>query len=142
MREIWRVLKANGRLLVIVPSRTGFWARADWSPFGHGSPFTMTQLCFYLRDNMFVQEKTMGGLYVPPIKSNSILRSAGVFEHIGKNVLPIGAGVLIVEASKQLYAGVDRSGPGSAVLAKTREILRGKPVPVPRLSINPKDFAD
>ena len=38
LAEIWRVLKSNGRLLVIVPNRSGFWARADWSPFGQGTP--------------------------------------------------------------------------------------------------------
>jgi len=138
LREAWRVLKPNGRLMVIVPNRTGFWARADWSPFGHGSPFTMSQICYYLRDNLFVQEKTQGGLYVFPLRNQSIMRSAGVFEHIGRKLISLGAGVLIVEASKQLYAGVDKSGSGSAVLAKTRQILAGKSVPVPNVRLKNK----
>ena len=39
LRELWRVLAPNGRLLVIVPNRRGLWARVDSTPFGYGSPF-------------------------------------------------------------------------------------------------------
>jgi SAM-dependent methyltransferase len=133
LRESWRVLKANGRILVIVPNRTGFWARADWSPFGQGSPFSLTQICFYLRDNLFVQERTESALFMPPIRWGAIMRSALVFEKIGRSLLGLMAGVHIIEASKQLYAGVDKKGSGSPVFAKTKELLAGKPVlPVPQ----------
>ena len=132
LREIWRVLKANGRLLVVVPNRTGFWARADWSPFGQGSPFSLTQICFYLRDNLFVQERAESALFMPPLRWTFILRSSRLFERFGRSFLPIMSGVHIIEASKQIYAGVDKKGSGSAVFAKTREILAGKPVPVPQ----------
>lgn len=132
LREIWRVLKPNGRLLVIVPNRTGLWSRAEWSPFGHGRPFTMSQLCFSLRDSLFVQERTMGALYVPPIRLSMAMRSAGAIEYLGKSMIPLVSGVHIVEASKQLYAGVDKTGSGSAVLAKTRELFGGRPVAIPR----------
>lgn len=29
LQECWRVLKSEGRLLIVVPNRLGFWARAD-----------------------------------------------------------------------------------------------------------------
>ena len=38
LREVWRVLAAGGRLLVVVPNRRGVWARMDTTPFGHGRP--------------------------------------------------------------------------------------------------------
>ena len=132
LREMWRVLKPNGRLMVVVPNRAGFWSRSDWSPFGHGSPFSLTQLCFYLKDNLFVQEQTTSALYVPPLRWGAMMRSAAMFEYIGKSMIPMVGGVHIVEASKQIYAGVDKSGSGSGVLAKTREMLGGKPVAVPQ----------
>lgn len=141
LREIWRVLKPNGRLLVIVPNRTGFWSRAEWSPFGHGRPFTMSQLCFSLRDSLFVQERTIGALYMLPIRLSMVMRSAGTMEYLGKNMIPLVSGVHIVEASKQLYAGVDKTGSGSAVLAKTRGLLGVRPVAVPRgNSVISRDF--
>ncbi len=36
LREIWRVLSPEGRLILIVPNRKGVWARWDSTPFGHG----------------------------------------------------------------------------------------------------------
>lgn len=130
LSEVWRVLKADGRLLVIVPSRTGFWARADWSPFGQGSPFSLSQLCFYLRDNLFVQERTESALFFPPLRLSLMMRSAHVLEHMGRRVWPFFAGVHIVEASKQIYAGVDRT-PGSRFPEKVRGLLAGRPVAIP-----------
>ncbi|MCB1783462.1 MAG: methyltransferase domain-containing protein [Alphaproteobacteria bacterium] len=126
LSEIWRILKANGRLLVIVPNRTGFWARADWSPFGHGSPFSLPQLCHSLRDNLFVQERTESALFLLPLPMKIIMRSAIFWEHMGKIVWPFLGGVHIVEASKQIYAGVDRT-PGSKVPARLRGLIGARP---------------
>ena len=33
LRELWRVLAPNGRLLLVVPNRRGLWARLDTTPF-------------------------------------------------------------------------------------------------------------
>ncbi len=126
LAEIWRVLKSNGRLLVIVPNRTGFWAHADWSPFGQGTPYTAAQINHYLKDNMFVHERTEEALFMPPVRYSLVLKSAGLFEQIG-SYLPFGAGVHMIEASKQLYAGVDK-GSGSRVYVRGRGILVPKPV--------------
>ena len=38
LREIWRVLTGDGRLLVVVPNRRGIWARVERTPFGWGHP--------------------------------------------------------------------------------------------------------
>lgn len=132
LREAWRVLKANGRLMVIVPNRTGLWARADWSPFGQGSPFTVGQICFYLRDNLFVQERTQSALFMPPLRVSFVMRSAMLLEKVGQNILPFMSGIHIIEASKQVYAGVDKKGSGTPVFVRTREILSGKPATVPQ----------
>src|SRR5262245_13702453 len=35
LRGIWRVLKPEGRLLLVAPNRRGMWARMDTTPFGH-----------------------------------------------------------------------------------------------------------
>src|SRR5205085_3552177 len=44
LREVWRVLAAGGRLLAVVPNRRGLWARTDTTPFGHGRPYSRTQI--------------------------------------------------------------------------------------------------
>lgn len=104
MRELWRVLKSNGRLLLIVPNRLGLWARADWTPFGHGRPWSMGQLHHFLENNMFIHERTDRALFMPPFRSFFMLRSAYLLESIGRAIIPGLAGVYIVEAGKQIYA--------------------------------------
>jgi SAM-dependent methyltransferase len=44
LRELWRVLAPQGRAMFIVPNRRGLWARFDTTPFGHGRPFSRSQL--------------------------------------------------------------------------------------------------
>ncbi|MCE7886270.1 MAG: class I SAM-dependent methyltransferase [Alphaproteobacteria bacterium PRO2] len=109
LAEIWRVLKSNGRLLVVVPNRSGFWARADWSPFGQGTPYSASQIIHYLRDNQFIHERTDKALFMPPVKFAPLLKSAGFFENFGRHYFPFGSGVHMVEATKQVYA---KAGPG------------------------------
>ena len=126
LHEIWRVLKPNGRVLVIVPNRMGLWARAEWSPFGLGSPYSMAQICQYLQDNLFTEERTEEALFMPPVCSSVILKSAGMYERWGARFLPVVAGLHMVEASKQLYAGVKTDG-GSKVQVRGRGIFIPRP---------------
>jgi len=132
--EIWRVLKANGRVLIVVPNRVGLWARADWSPFGRGQPFTLSQLITCLSEHRFVHEVHHGVLFVPPLPDSPVMmRSANLIERMGQSVFPFVAGLHIVEVSKQIYAR-DKTGGGSTVLAKTKEILGARPKPVSQRS--------
>lgn len=104
LREVWRVLDGGGRLLVVVPNRRGIWARLERTPFGHGHPFSPPQLSRLLRDSMFLPLNTETALYMPPSASPMMLRVAGAWESIGKRWSLPFAGVVIVEASKQVYA--------------------------------------
>lgn len=104
LREIWRVLASNGRLLVIAPNRRGIWARLDRTPFGSGSPYSPGQLSRLLRDNLFTPTEVDQALYVPPSNGRMMLRMANTLEGFGGRWFPTVAGVVLVEASKQLYA--------------------------------------
>lgn len=128
LEEIWRVLKADGRILVIVPNRSGLWARADWSPFGQGTPYNASQITYYLHDNGFVHERTQEALFLPPLKMTLLLKSARWLERFGPMILPFVSGVHIVEASKQVFARVDR-GSRSRVKIRGRGSFVGRPVP-------------
>lgn len=105
LREIWRVLADSGRLLVVAPNRRGIWARLERTPFGQGRPYTPSQLTRLLRDNMYTPLQTTTALYMPPFRSRFVLRSAPAWEQIGVRWFPSFAGVLLVEAAKQIYAG-------------------------------------
>jgi SAM-dependent methyltransferase len=104
LRELWRVLAPQGRVLFIVPNRRGMWARFDWSPFGHGRPFSKQQLTEILRSQNFAPTGWANALFVPPFDRGFFIRSAPAWERIGLWVSPGFSGILIVEAVKQVYA--------------------------------------
>jgi SAM-dependent methyltransferase len=106
LREVWRVLSANGRLLAVVPNRRGLWARTDTTPFGHGRPYSRSQITRILRETLFTPKGWGEALFVPPVQRNWFLRSAGVWERIGPTALAPFPGVHIVEASKQAYRAI------------------------------------
>jgi len=106
LREAWRVLKDDGRLLVVVPNRAGMWAYWESTPFGHGQPYSFGQLGRLLAASLFRVEQRHTALYVPPVTWRLVLRSAPLFERVGRRLLPGLAGVAITEAVKDVYAAV------------------------------------
>jgi SAM-dependent methyltransferase len=104
LKEIWRVLAGGGRLLIVAPNRRGIWARLDRTPFGSGQPYTMSQLSQLLRDEQFTPVGSDTALFIPPARKRMILRSALAWERMGKLWFPTFAGVVLVEATKQIYA--------------------------------------
>src|SRR5271168_697187 len=104
LKEIWRVLAGGGRVLIVAPNRRGIWARLDRTPFGSGRPYTMSQLSQLLRDELFTPVATGTALFVPPTTSRMVLRSARAWERIGVRWFQTFAGVVLVEATKQIYA--------------------------------------
>jgi SAM-dependent methyltransferase len=106
LREVWRVLSPNGRLLAVVPNRRGLWARTDTTPFGHGRPYSRSQITRILRETMFTPKGWGEALYVPPVQRSWFLRSAVAWERVGASMLAPFPGVHIVEASKQVYRAI------------------------------------
>lgn len=104
LREIWRIMAPSGRLIVVVPNRRGIWARFDSTPFGHGHPYTGGQLSRLLRDNLFTPIRTRTALFIPPIAWRVWLSSAGAWEQVGERWFNRFAGVVMIEAGKQIYA--------------------------------------
>lgn len=104
LRETWRVLSGEGRLLAVAPNRRGPWARFERTPFGHGHPYTPGQLARLLDANMFVPERTARALHAPPFSWRVVLRSAQGIEDIGDRWFDHLGGVVLVEARKQIYA--------------------------------------
>ncbi len=111
LREMWRVLAPEGRLLLIVPNRRGVWARVDTTPFGHGRPYSRGQLELLLRDALFTPLEWTAALYMPPINRHWLVRWANLFERAGSRLWPGFAGVIIVEARKELMGALPKGAP-------------------------------
>ena len=109
LREIWRVLTPEGRLLLIVPNRRGIWARLDTTPFGHGRPYSRGQLERLLTDALFTPVEWTAALYMPPIDRQWLVRWATAFERVGARLWPGFAGVIIVEARKELMGAIPKA---------------------------------
>ncbi|HKD47929.1 MAG TPA: methyltransferase domain-containing protein [Rhizomicrobium sp.] len=104
LRQLWRVLAPEGRLLIVAANRASLWAQLERSPFGHGRPFSRTELDRLLRGAMFVPERWRQALYAPPIASRALTGSGAGWERFGGRFFPALGGVHIAEASKSLYA--------------------------------------
>ena len=105
LQEARRVLKDSGKLVILVPNRTGFWARSDSTPFGYGKPYSLSQLTSLLRKNQFQIDCITPNLYGFPAKGGYWLKSLFLWEKLGRklNSLFLG-GLLVVEARKDVYA--------------------------------------
>jgi SAM-dependent methyltransferase len=106
LREIWRVMKDDGRLMVVTPNRRGMWAYFEHTPFGQGTPYTAGQVGRLLAQNLFRVESRETALFMPPVEARLILRSNRLFERAGRWAVPQFAGVTISEALKDAYSAI------------------------------------
>lgn len=134
LREIWRVLAPGGRLIAVVPNRRGLWARFDTTPFGHGRPFSKTQLSAMLQAAMLTPEDWSEALFLPPFSRRGIARFAGFFERSGRAIGVPMSGVLVVSATKQVF---QRVAPQRSRRFQVRIAPVLKPRPAARISSEP-----
>jgi SAM-dependent methyltransferase len=119
LREVWRVLRDDGRLIVVAPNRVGLWAHLERTPFGHGQPYSRGQLERLLARQLFRAERRDAALFLPPYGLRHLRRAAGPLERAGRFLCPRLAGVVILEAEKDLFAGL----PAGAVAVRRRIVI-------------------
>lgn len=130
LREVWRVMAPEGRLVVIAANRWSLWAQSGATPFGHGRPYSRTQLAALLTDAMFDPVVSARALYAPPWAA--FARAAEAFERVGEIVWPAQGGLVLMEAVKRLYAATARSD-SRVLLAKAPDRSReGAPGSLPK----------
>jgi len=103
LREVWRCLKDDGRLIVVVPNRRGMWAYSESTPFGHGQPYSEGQLGRILNGLFFKVENQTATLFAPPLNWRANLRAFNLWERAGATIAPQFAGLTIAEASKNIH---------------------------------------
>jgi SAM-dependent methyltransferase len=102
LREVWRVLAPSGRVIVAVAARNGLWANSEKTPFGHGRPYSRSQLAELLREAELEPSGYTRALYVPPVAW--MAGWAEGFEQAGSRLWPGFAGIVLTEAVKQTFA--------------------------------------
>jgi SAM-dependent methyltransferase len=130
LEEAFRVLGPGGRLMLVLPHRGGLWARSDRTPFGFGRPYSLGQIEAQLRRHSYQMEGHRAALFSPPSDRRFWLKTAPFWERLGQRSFTVlAAGVLVVEATKQVYA--PRSPGLKNVVRRPLEVLEGLPKPVP-----------
>jgi SAM-dependent methyltransferase len=137
LRELWRVLAPDGRLVLVVPNRRGIWARTDATPFGQGRPYSRQQLDTLLQAQLFTPLDWSSALHFPPSGRRVLLNAALAWERLGMRVGPAFAGVIVVEAKKELAAPVGKRVAARALrdlvtVRREGELVSGPPPPISR----------
>lgn len=131
MREAWRVLANDGRIIIVASHRRGLWSMIDTTPFAAGRPYLKRQLNRLLESAMFRAENWSSALYFPPLKTKLLLRAAKSWERAGARVWPGLSGIILVEAKKDMLA------PAIPVRSKERALRPALAAPRPvRLTLN------
>lgn len=108
LREAWRVLTDDGRLIIMAANRHGFWTLFENSPMAAGRAWSRGQLHRLLDQTMFAPTAQASALYFPPISRLRPL--AGLWERTAERLEPLAiplpsvAGVELVEARRSLAA--------------------------------------
>jgi SAM-dependent methyltransferase len=110
LREVWRVMAPEGRLVVVAANRAGLWARADATPFGHGRPYSRRQLAGLLAEAMFEPTASTVALHALPWSWGPLLALADAFERGGQLLRAPFGGLVMMEAVKRLYAATAKEG--------------------------------
>lgn len=119
LREAWRVLRDDGRLMIVVPNRLGIWAQLERTPFGHGQPYSSGQLTRLLARHLFRVEVEDAALFLPPYGLRLLRATAPTVEQAGRALCPRIAGVAIVEAEKDLFSAM----PTGAIALRRRRVI-------------------
>lgn len=104
LREVWRVLAPEGRILIAAANRKSLWSLDESKPFGHGRPWTRRQLSRFLNDSLFQVTASTTAVHMPPLNWPLITAASNSWERAGEAFLPGLGGVILVEAVKHLHA--------------------------------------
>ncbi len=128
MEEAARVLKVGAKVVLIVPNRSGLWARRDGTPFALGRPYSLGQVQTLCEDHGFVVDSHSAALFFPPRDRKNWLRWAMVLEGMGQRLSRYHAGgVLLVEATRVS----DTPRPTGLAVRERKPLRILNPVPAP-----------
>ena len=103
LESCWHSLRPDGRLVLMVPNRSGAWARRDDTTFAHGQPYSPGQVTRLLRKANFTVTQADYALFIPPLNWRWVFKLHALFEKIGRRwQAPVG-GVLLVQARKDIF---------------------------------------
>lgn len=125
LREAWRVLSPEGRIVVAAANRRSFWSLDEGNAFGHGRPWTRKQLIQFITDSLFQVTASTTAVHMPPLDWSIITAASRSWERVGEMLTPGLGGVVLVEAVKRLYA--KPGGSAGAIVTEARQTSKKRP---------------
>ena len=139
LREVWRVLKGEGQVFIVIPSRKGRWIRGDHTPFGYGQACHLKNLRRSFEKTHFKIDHIVPSLFFPPYEPKTKIGhwERDFVDMVGE-YCGISAGVYIIELSKHIYAptrGLKEmvSAPATRLLRPTKARARTSS---PKMEVN------
>lgn len=102
LRELWRVLKPNGKMILILPNRMSMWSRIETTPFSEGNPYSISQIQRTLNEHFLFITNDRTCLFFPPFPSKTLFKTYDSIEKVGEKFLKNSGGVILIECEKQL----------------------------------------
>jgi SAM-dependent methyltransferase len=127
LAQIWRILKPNGKILIISTNESGFW-RNTKTPFSKGRAICCEEIATDLMVQKFYFVKTKKALFFPPIKFNQLAIFA---EKYCRFLLAPFCGVYITTATKLVFAPRDRGRPTKITQSIIEKLFKPKSKPIP-----------
>ncbi len=126
--EASRLLSPNGKLIIGVAARGGFWAHAEKTPFGYGQPYSRSQLESAIRDAELEPVAWSYALHVPPWRT--LLGWANALETIVPMIWPLSGGLILMEAARRPFVATTARTQKS-ILKELQEVLVPSQQPIP-----------
>jgi SAM-dependent methyltransferase len=102
LRELWRVLKENGQLIIITPNRRGLWIQSEQLSLDYNHLYTMSQLSQEMRQTSFTILNKSSFLYHVPNQNHFTKKVSYILQYIGPLLLPQFSGMLCIQATKHV----------------------------------------
>ena len=103
LAEVWRCLKGEGEVVLVVPHRRSLWARRQ-NTLWPGHPFSRRQLKLALDQAGFDQISIKHSLYMPPFGRRLPPAMRRRLHHAGRIGWAMFGGVLLVRAKTTLFS--------------------------------------
>ncbi|MDC9700674.1 MAG: methyltransferase domain-containing protein [Alphaproteobacteria bacterium] len=107
LRESWRILKPEGRLIVLVPNKYSPWAYLFTTPFGGKYLYSCAQVEMIMRNALFRISSHNTALGTFPFSEQSSKSPLNRHGRTGCVFFPGTAGLLIIEGKKDVYCPIN-----------------------------------